>query len=74
YKRSPRSNVQCFNWKNRETFCPEKCTINEQYEEEKEKDGIWAVLAWLSVLANEKMSVEDILIKHWKKFGRNFFT
>ncbi|GFR24333.1 phosphoglucomutase [Trichonephila clavata] len=40
----------------------------------REKDGIWAVLAWLSVLAKEKLSVEDILTKHWKKFGRNFFT
>ncbi|PRD32122.1 UNVERIFIED_CONTAM: Pgm [Trichonephila clavipes] len=40
----------------------------------REKDGIWAVLAWLSVLAKEKLSVEEILTKHWKKFGRNFFT
>ncbi|XP_054722854.1 LOW QUALITY PROTEIN: phosphoglucomutase-like [Uloborus diversus] len=40
----------------------------------REKDGIWAVLAWLSVLANQKMSVEDILGQHWRKFGRNFFT
>ncbi|GIY14685.1 phosphoglucomutase [Caerostris darwini] len=40
----------------------------------REKDGIWAVLAWLSVIANQKMSVEELLIKHWEKFGRNFFT
>ncbi|CAL1288759.1 unnamed protein product [Larinioides sclopetarius] len=40
----------------------------------REKDGIWAVLAWLSVLANKKMSVEEILLEHWQKFGRNFFT
>ncbi|XP_055945545.1 phosphoglucomutase-1-like [Argiope bruennichi] len=40
----------------------------------REKDGIWAVLAWLSVLANKKMSVEQILLEHWQKFGRNFFT
>lgn len=40
----------------------------------REKDGIWAVLAWLSVLANKRQSVETILIDHWAKFGRNFFT
>lgn len=40
----------------------------------REKDGLWAVLAWLSVLAHRKQSVEEILINHWKMFGRNFFT
>uniref|UniRef100_A0A2S2Q9E1 Phosphoglucomutase n=1 Tax=Sipha flava TaxID=143950 RepID=A0A2S2Q9E1_9HEMI len=40
----------------------------------REKDGIWAVLAWLSVIANTGQSVETILINHWKTFGRNFFT
>ncbi|CAG2102547.1 unnamed protein product [Medioppia subpectinata] len=40
----------------------------------REKDGLWAVLAWLSVLANTKKSVEEILVNHWNKFGRNFFT
>ncbi|GAB6028940.1 Phosphoglucomutase-1 [Chamberlinius hualienensis] len=40
----------------------------------REKDGIWAVLAWLSVLANKKLGVEDVLKEHWSKFGRNFFT
>ncbi|XP_042913424.1 phosphoglucomutase-1-like [Parasteatoda tepidariorum] len=40
----------------------------------REKDGIWAVLAWLSVIANTNLSVEDLLTQHWVKFGRNFFT
>nr|XP_057929218.1 phosphoglucomutase-1 isoform X4 [Doryrhamphus excisus] len=40
----------------------------------REKDGLWAVLAWLSILANRKQSVEDIMKDHWQKFGRNFFT
>ncbi|VVC32519.1 Hypothetical protein CINCED_3A020357 [Cinara cedri] len=40
----------------------------------REKDGIWAVLAWLSVLANTGESVETLLTNHWKTFGRNFFT
>jgi phosphoglucomutase len=40
----------------------------------REKDGIWAALAWLQIIACEKKSVEELLISHWKKFGRNFFT
>ncbi|XP_051855478.1 phosphoglucomutase-1 isoform X1 [Antechinus flavipes] len=40
----------------------------------REKDGLWAVLAWLSIIANRKQSVEDILKDHWQKYGRNFFT
>jgi len=40
----------------------------------REKDGIWAVLAWLSILAIRKQSVEEILKDHWTQYGRNFFT
>ncbi|KAK9739904.1 Phosphoglucomutase/phosphomannomutase, alpha/beta/alpha domain III [Popillia japonica] len=40
----------------------------------REKDGIWAVLAWLSIIEHKKMGVEDILKEHWKTFGRNYFT
>ena len=40
----------------------------------REKDGIWAALAWLQILAVKKMSVEQVLKEHWAKYGRNFFT
>ncbi|VDI67770.1 phosphoglucomutase [Mytilus galloprovincialis] len=40
----------------------------------REKDGLWAVLAWLSVLANKKCSVEEVILDHWKQYGRNFYT
>ncbi|EZA53283.1 Phosphoglucomutase [Ooceraea biroi] len=40
----------------------------------REKDGIWACLAWLNVIAGLGKSVEDILLDHWKIYGRNFFT
>ena len=40
----------------------------------REKDGLWAALAWLSVLAATGLSVEDILKQHWAQFGRNYFT
>ncbi|KAI4335723.1 hypothetical protein L6164_014340 [Bauhinia variegata] len=49
----------------------------------REKDGIWAVLAWLSILAQaykgkkpgkKLISVSDIVKKHWETHGRNFFS
>jgi len=40
----------------------------------REKDGIWAFLAWLSIVASKKMSVQQIVEDHWKTYGRNFFT
>lgn len=45
----------------------------------REKDGMWAVLAWLSILASRQtdgaplVSVEDIVRAHWKEYGRNFY-
>ena len=35
---------------------------------------MWALLAWLSVIAHTDMSVEQLLTSHWAKYGRNFFT
>ncbi|KAK3697787.1 hypothetical protein RRG08_026416 [Elysia crispata] len=40
----------------------------------REKDGIWAALAWLSVLAHKAKSVEEVLMEHWEIHGRNFFS
>ncbi|EDQ91492.1 uncharacterized protein MONBRDRAFT_34982 [Monosiga brevicollis MX1] len=40
----------------------------------REKDGVWASLCWLSVMAGTGQSIEQILLKHWQDFGRNFFT
>ncbi|KAL5022555.1 hypothetical protein ScPMuIL_001710 [Solemya velum] len=40
----------------------------------RQKDGLWALLAWLSILAVKRQSVEEILDNHWKKYGRNFYT
>jgi len=45
----------------------------------REKDGIWAVLAWLSILASVQepskalVTVEDIVTKHWNTYGRNYY-
>lgn len=40
----------------------------------REKDGLWAVLFWLNLIAAKGMSVKEILFEHWKKFGRNFYS
>ncbi|KAG9273680.1 phosphoglucomutase-1-like [Astyanax mexicanus] len=40
----------------------------------REKDGLWAVLAWLSILATRKQSVEEVMVEHWRTYGRNYYT
>jgi phosphoglucomutase len=40
----------------------------------REKDGVWAILAWLSIIAHTKKSVHEILQEHYKIYGRNFFS
>lgn len=40
----------------------------------REKDGIWAALAWLSVMEHTGKGIEDILKQHWSTYGRNYFT
>jgi phosphoglucomutase len=40
----------------------------------REKDGLWAVLLWLNILAARKESVRDIVTKHWASYGRNYYS
>ena len=40
----------------------------------REKDGLWAVLLWLNILAVRKQSVREIVQDHWRKYGRDFYT
>ncbi|WP_448603128.1 alpha-D-glucose phosphate-specific phosphoglucomutase [Thermoleptolyngbya sp.] len=40
----------------------------------REKDGIWAVLFWLNILAVRQQPVEQIVREHWQMFGRNFYS
>lgn len=40
----------------------------------REKDGLWAVLLWLNILAVRKISVLDLMMDHWKTFGRNYYS
>lgn len=39
----------------------------------REKDGLWAVLCWLSILADKEQSVETIVRDHWATYGRNYY-
>jgi phosphoglucomutase len=40
----------------------------------REKDGLWAVLLWLNILAVRRESVADIMKDHWKTYGRNYYA
>jgi len=40
----------------------------------REKDGVWAALCWLQILAAKRCTVQELLTSHWNKYGRNFFT
>ncbi len=40
----------------------------------REKDGLWAVLLWLNILAVRKMSVDALAHAHWARFGRNYYA
>jgi len=40
----------------------------------REKDGLWAVLLWLNILAARRESVADILAAHWAEYGRNYYS
>ena len=40
----------------------------------REKDGLWAVLFWLQILARKRCSVAEIMADHWKRFGRHYYS
>ena len=40
----------------------------------REKDGLWAVLLWLNILARRRQSVAEIMRGHWRAFGRNYYA
>jgi phosphoglucomutase len=40
----------------------------------REKDGLWAVLMWLNILARRRQSVAEIVTAHWREYGRNYYS
>jgi phosphoglucomutase len=55
------------------TLCGEE-SFGTGSDHVREKDGLWAVLFWLNLLAARKQSVAEIVREHWRRFGRNFYT
>jgi phosphoglucomutase len=77
--------VECFEtptgWKffgnlldaGRITLCGEE-SFGTGSDHVREKDGLWAVLFWLNLLAVRQQSVAEIVHEHWRRFGRNYYT
>ena len=40
----------------------------------REKDGLWAVLMWLNILARRRQGVAQIVTAHWREYGRNYYS
>ncbi len=58
---------------NRATLCGEE-SFGSGSNHIREKDGLWAVLFWLNILAKRKQSVAEIVKQHWQEYGRNYYT
>ncbi len=57
----------------RATLCGEE-SAGTGSDHVREKDGLWAVLLWLNILAVRREAVAAILAGHWGQFGRNYYT
>jgi len=54
------------------TLCGEE-SFGTGSDHVREKDGLWAVLFWLNLIARRRQSVADIVHEHWQKFGRDIY-
>ena len=78
-------NIDCFEtptgWKffgnlldaGRITLCGEE-SFGTGSNHVREKDGLWAVLFWLQILAERRCSVADVMTQHWSRFGRHYYS
>ncbi|OQX12665.1 MAG: alpha-D-glucose phosphate-specific phosphoglucomutase [Thiothrix lacustris] len=55
------------------TLCGEE-SFGTGSDHVREKDGLWAVLFWLNLLAEKQDSVENIVRQHWAEYGRNYYS
>jgi phosphoglucomutase len=55
------------------TICGEESAGTGSYHV-REKDGLWAVLLWLNILARSRQSVAEIVREHWRTYGRNYYS
>lgn len=54
------------------TICGEE-SFGTGSDHVREKDGLWAVLCWLSILATTRKAVADVVREHWRRFGRSYY-
>lgn len=78
-------NIPCFEtptgWKffanlldsGKATICGEE-SFGTGSDHVREKDGLWAILLWLNILAVRGLSVQHIMQEHWARFGRNYYA
>ena len=57
----------------RVTLCGEE-SAGTGSDHVREKDGLWAVLLWLNILAVRKQSVGEIMSEHWQRYGRHYYS
>ncbi len=57
----------------RATICGEE-SFGTGSDHVREKDGLWAILLWLNILAVRGQSVAEILQDHWARYGRNYYS
>jgi phosphoglucomutase len=55
------------------TLCGEE-SFGTGSDHVREKDGVWAVLFWLNLLAVRRQSVHQIVTEHWRSYGRNYYS
>lgn len=55
------------------TLCGEE-SFGSSSNHIREKDGLWAVLFWLNLIAKKRQSVSDIVHDHWQTFGRDIYS
>ncbi len=55
------------------TICGEE-SFGTGSDHVREKDGLWAILLWLNILAVRQQSVATILAKHFQRYGRNYYS
>ena len=54
------------------TICGEE-SFGTGSDHVREKDGLWAVLCWLSILASTRKPVSEVVKDHWRRFGRSYY-
>lgn len=57
----------------RATICGEE-SFGTGSDHVREKDGLWAILFWLNILAERKETVAEIMLAHWRAYGRNYYS